>query len=283
MHNIIFAGHDFAAEFDIAPNKDFAIAKFIFDEDDDQIPLIEIHVGIAKGNPHLVVAPDYNFQHILKKLEKNAGPGNFTFEFMYGPDDDMDVDDEDDEDDDFEAQESIFDEIEECYLNFNHIAELDTEALKEEIGEGQRPFSDVSLIQAELLLSQLNDREQGTILPLPLLQEKKDYQLFDKLVDKWQEGYEQIEDEIEEPFPLIQTIAANGEGLDDERMLQRYMELYDSYRHLADMGYFIFRAIPFPFLLSQLPVLIKQIINFTPAVQLMLAGFATMQNEPHLN
>lgn len=41
---------------------------------------------------------------------------------MYGPDDYMDVDDEDDEDDDFEAQESIFDEIEEGYLNFNHIA-----------------------------------------------------------------------------------------------------------------------------------------------------------------
>lgn len=102
-------------------------------------------------------------------------------------------------------------------------------------------------------------------------------------MDKWQEGYEQIEDEIEETFSRIQTIAANGEGLDDERMLQRYMELYDGYRHLADMGYFIFSAIPFPFLLLQLPVLIKQIINFTPAVQLMLAGFATTQNEPHLN
>src|SRR5438093_10255481 len=39
VHNIVFAGHDFAMEFDIHPHPDFAITRFILEEDNESIPL----------------------------------------------------------------------------------------------------------------------------------------------------------------------------------------------------------------------------------------------------
>ena len=53
-HNIIYAGHDFAIEFDIQPHKTFSITKFILEEDNDAIPVIDIPVGDENGNPHLM-------------------------------------------------------------------------------------------------------------------------------------------------------------------------------------------------------------------------------------
>src|SRR5882757_7293649 len=38
-HNIIFAGHDYAMDFEIGPNKDFEITRYILEEDNDNIPL----------------------------------------------------------------------------------------------------------------------------------------------------------------------------------------------------------------------------------------------------
>src|SRR5688500_818301 len=34
-HNIIYAGHDFAMEYDIPPHREFAITKFILEDDTD--------------------------------------------------------------------------------------------------------------------------------------------------------------------------------------------------------------------------------------------------------
>ncbi len=44
-HNIVYAGHDFAMEFDIHPVKEFATSRFVLEEDTDNIPLIDIETG----------------------------------------------------------------------------------------------------------------------------------------------------------------------------------------------------------------------------------------------
>jgi hypothetical protein len=95
-HNIIFAGHDFAMEFDIPPHKDFALTKNILAEDNDDVPLIEIAVGDKfDGKPHLMINPYGQGKWALEKLIKNAGEGNYH----YSTEDD--ANDSDDSDDDY--------------------------------------------------------------------------------------------------------------------------------------------------------------------------------------
>lgn len=79
-HNIVFAGHDFAMEFDIPPHKDFALTKNILAEDNDDVPLIEIAVGDKfDGKPHLMINPYGQGKWALEKLIKNAGEGNYHY------------------------------------------------------------------------------------------------------------------------------------------------------------------------------------------------------------
>ena len=68
-HNIVYAGHDFALDFDITPHKTFNITKYILEEDTDKIPVIEIPVGDENGNPSLVVAPSYNYGSCIAKAK----------------------------------------------------------------------------------------------------------------------------------------------------------------------------------------------------------------------
>jgi hypothetical protein len=91
-HNIVFAGHDFAMEFDIPPHKDFALTKNILAEDNDSVPLIEIAVGDKfDGKPHLIINPHGQGKWALEKLIKNAGEDNY----YYTAEDDIDDDDDD--------------------------------------------------------------------------------------------------------------------------------------------------------------------------------------------
>ena len=96
VHNIIYAAHDFAADFDIAPHKSFDVCKYILEEDNDDIPLIEIEVGDENGNPNLMVDASYNYAPVLIKLEAIAGKGNYTF-YVKGMEEGDDLEDEDDE------------------------------------------------------------------------------------------------------------------------------------------------------------------------------------------
>jgi hypothetical protein len=77
-HNIVYAGHDFALEFDIDPHKDFAVSKFILNEDNDDIPIIDIAVG-DDGVPHLMTYHPNEHLDALFKLKKNAGEGNYHY------------------------------------------------------------------------------------------------------------------------------------------------------------------------------------------------------------
>ncbi|MEI6948866.1 hypothetical protein V9K67_16890 [Paraflavisolibacter sp. H34] len=78
-HNIIFAGHDFALDFEIQPEKDFALTRFILEEDTDAIPLIDIPVGDGEGRPVLMATANNLRLDILAKLKKFAGEGNYVY------------------------------------------------------------------------------------------------------------------------------------------------------------------------------------------------------------
>jgi len=78
-HNIIYAGHDFALNYGIEPNKEFAVTRFLLEEDNDNIPLIDIPVGDEDGMPHLMVHQPGEYSSALAKLQKNAGEGNYRY------------------------------------------------------------------------------------------------------------------------------------------------------------------------------------------------------------
>ncbi len=78
-HNIVYAGYEFAIQFGIEPAADFAITRFILEEDTDAVPIIDIAVGDDEGLPHLMVDHPGEYSSALAKLVKNAGDGNFHY------------------------------------------------------------------------------------------------------------------------------------------------------------------------------------------------------------
>lgn len=96
-HNIIYAGHDFALEFGIEPHKEFAVTNFILEEDNDNVPLINIPVGDENGLPHLIVHQPGEYSSELAKLMKNAGEGNYRYTISGITENNFDEEDEFDE------------------------------------------------------------------------------------------------------------------------------------------------------------------------------------------
>ena len=102
FHNIIYAGHDFAMDYKIIPHKDFALTKFILEEDNDNVSLINIATGYTDGKPHLMINELGEGKWALPLLKKNAGEGNYYYsDFSTG------FKDEDDSDED--AKDDFFD------------------------------------------------------------------------------------------------------------------------------------------------------------------------------
>jgi hypothetical protein len=77
-HNIIYAGYEFALELDFNPHPEFEVTKH-FLLNDEEVPLVKVHVGDEDGKPLYMPFPNEPYLHIVKKLEKNPGKGNYTF------------------------------------------------------------------------------------------------------------------------------------------------------------------------------------------------------------
>ena len=78
-HNIVYAGHDFALDFEIQAHKDFAITKAILEPDTDDVPMMEVHTGDASGKPHLIVESPGQYSEALAKLKRHAGEGGYSY------------------------------------------------------------------------------------------------------------------------------------------------------------------------------------------------------------
>jgi len=106
VHNIVYAGLDFADEYGFKPHKDFTVAQYILEEDSEDIELMEIECGMD-GKPAFIRGPydnDAKVARIISLLEKTAGPGNYIF-----IDEDEDWDEEEDEtDNEFTPSDTTF-------------------------------------------------------------------------------------------------------------------------------------------------------------------------------
>ena len=79
VHNIIFAAIEFAEEYGFKPHPDFRITKYILEEDNDDVELIDIECGVD-GKPFYLRGPledDLMAGLIIAQLEETAGPGNY--------------------------------------------------------------------------------------------------------------------------------------------------------------------------------------------------------------
>lgn len=92
-HNIIYGAIEFAEEGGIHPVKDFAITKYILEEDTEDVPLIEYDFG-KDGKHFLVIGSDRREMHYLNTLKKTLGE---DVEYIMTEEDDDDYYDDDSE------------------------------------------------------------------------------------------------------------------------------------------------------------------------------------------
>ena len=78
-HNWIFGAVEYASEAGIKPHKNFAVTKFLLEDDEDErIPIIDYEFG-DNGKYHLVCNTQQEANKYLPALERNIGKGNFLF------------------------------------------------------------------------------------------------------------------------------------------------------------------------------------------------------------
>ncbi len=75
-HNIIYGSIEYAEQFGFYPEKNFAITEYILEEDNEDIPLMDINFGY-KGKPTILLLQDNSSENDINTLRKNAGEGNY--------------------------------------------------------------------------------------------------------------------------------------------------------------------------------------------------------------
>lgn len=92
-HNMVYGAMEFALEAGIQPHKSFALTKYMLEEDDERIPIIDYPFG--KDGKHFLVADTMQeASRYLPLLRKNLGEGNFDFSIV--------------EEDEYESEEDGF-------------------------------------------------------------------------------------------------------------------------------------------------------------------------------
>lgn len=71
-HNIIYGAIEFAGEADIPPIKDFTLAQYVLEEDNDDIPLIEYEFG-KDGKYLLICGPNNRDKLFVRPLKEKLG------------------------------------------------------------------------------------------------------------------------------------------------------------------------------------------------------------------
>lgn len=89
-HNWIYGAIAWAEEAGIAPDKSFAITKYMLEKDTDDVPLIEYEFG--RDGKHLLIANNnLEASRYLPLMKKNLGEGNFTVTIQTDYDEDFDL------------------------------------------------------------------------------------------------------------------------------------------------------------------------------------------------
>jgi hypothetical protein len=148
-HNIVYAGLEFAADYEIKPHVDFSIARYVLEDDYDSIPLIEIETG-ENGIPHLIERHPGQYADAHAKLKKHAGTGNFRVSIAFDTEDDADeTEDEWNE----EGESEIYsDNIELGSLTLINAALLSNEDLHDDLKFKTREETEQQKIFAERMV-----------------------------------------------------------------------------------------------------------------------------------
>lgn len=77
-HNIIYGAIEYADDLGFSPHKDFGLAKYILEEDTDEIEYIELEFG-KDGQPFYLSGPYDNVSKILSTLNRTVGEGNYEY------------------------------------------------------------------------------------------------------------------------------------------------------------------------------------------------------------
>jgi hypothetical protein len=268
-HNIIYAGYDFATNFDIKPHKDFELTKFILEEDTEAIPLIEIPTGEENGIPHLVVSKEYNYRPILQKLKEHAGEGNYFFTIADDPDDDSDIeedeemDDDEFEDDGFEVDEDLEDEM----LDFDKVSTLRDEELTDAL-EASEGFLNQKIIAVEILWRKLEKEKPLVMLSPGLIRKEEMYKAFERSKSRWESSYEKSVPTLEELFEELK--ASFGASIDT------YLNLIEKYRQDEYACVMIFTVIPLHEIIQNFQVFENKFRQFPKALQLNIVAYAAL-------
>lgn len=151
-HNIIYGAVEFANDFGFGPHKDFKVAQFILEEDDDSIEIMDIDFG-KDGKPLYVSGPHDDpakKDRILATLMRTAGMGNFHF--IMGKDGD-DIYDEDEG----ELLDGVWDEEEDPNAFFAP-GEMD-----EILNQGKEPDLIQSIIMTQRIYHHYFKDEESSI------------------------------------------------------------------------------------------------------------------------
>ena len=100
VHNVIYAGIEYAEEYEFKPCKDFtSVTQYFLEDDTDDLELMEVDCGGDDGRPvylHTsILTNDKDKERIIAHLERTAGPGNYTIIDEEDPEDDYFEDDSD--------------------------------------------------------------------------------------------------------------------------------------------------------------------------------------------
>ena len=79
LHNWVFGAVEFAAEAGIEPHEDFAVCKYLLEDDEDErIPIIQYPFGVD-GKHHLVSSDPAELSYYIPIMREHLGEGNFSW------------------------------------------------------------------------------------------------------------------------------------------------------------------------------------------------------------
>ena len=110
FHNWVFGALEYAAEAGIGPHKNFAVARYLLEDDEDErIPIIEYEFGF-NGKHHLVCNSIQELESLKPVLDENLGKGNYTWSTNPFSVADAESEDWDEDDDEYDDDEGLWDE-----------------------------------------------------------------------------------------------------------------------------------------------------------------------------
>ncbi|THU39668.1 hypothetical protein FAM09_14320 [Niastella caeni] len=224
-HNIIYAGHDFALEFDIHPHHNFEVTRFILEEDDHAIPVIEVPVG-TDGLPHLIVEKPGQFADILAKLKQYAGEGNYYYTI-----EDPDVPPR--LRDDVQTSELLMDTIPAGEVSLSNVQSIRSDDMLNTEKVQQRSVMEQITIHAELL-TRLLPPEINTCTPA---EELVWHEMWDEIGHGAPTPNNVLEEHVEEHVEVTRLTDDLAEILDrsNEQLMHQFetkmIELANKYAH----------------------------------------------------